>query len=233
MTDSGDTPAPLIPAATVVILRDGSTGPEALMVQRSRAVSFAGGMWVFPGGRVDPDDVDPDRPGDEVAAARRAAVREAHEETGLVLRPDRLVCFSHWTPPPVSMKRYGTWFFAAEVDPPTPEVVVDGGEILDHRWARPVDVLAARNRGELDLAPPTWITLEGLIRHRRVADALAALAAQPPEHFATRFAPVDGGVVALYHGDSGYDDEVVDRPGPRHRLWMLESGWRYDRTSGG
>ena len=20
-----------------------------------------------------------------------------------------------------------------------------------------------------------------------------------------------------------------DRPGPRHRLWMLESGWRYER----
>jgi hypothetical protein len=25
----------------------------------------------------------------------------------------------------------------------------------------------------------------------------------------------------------GYDDQVADRDGPRHRLWMLESGWRY------
>ena len=42
-----------VPAATVIVLRDGPDGPEALMLKRDRDLSFAGGMWVFPGGRID------------------------------------------------------------------------------------------------------------------------------------------------------------------------------------
>ena len=82
-----------IPAATVVIFRharDRSAPPELLMVIRSRAMRFAGGMAVFPGGRVDPEDhaltarldgsLDPDE-----AAHRVAAIRETLEETGLAI----------------------------------------------------------------------------------------------------------------------------------------------------
>lgn len=83
-------PPPEIPAATLVVFRHGRAGgpPELLMVVRSRAMSFAGGMAVFPGGRVDPADralastlafADPDE-----TAHRIAAVRETIEETGLV-----------------------------------------------------------------------------------------------------------------------------------------------------
>ncbi|MEL6487211.1 MAG: NUDIX hydrolase, partial [Pseudomonadota bacterium] len=47
-----------IPAATIVIFRacpDGGA-PQVLMTVRSRNMAFAGGMAVFPGGRVDPAD---------------------------------------------------------------------------------------------------------------------------------------------------------------------------------
>ena len=43
-------------AATVVLLRDRPTGPEAYLLRRVRAMSFAAGMHVFPGGSVDPAD---------------------------------------------------------------------------------------------------------------------------------------------------------------------------------
>ncbi|MFN9632277.1 MAG: NUDIX hydrolase, partial [Erythrobacteraceae bacterium] len=45
-----------IPAATIIIFRNAPAGepPEVLMTVRSRTMSFAGGMAVFPGGRVDP-----------------------------------------------------------------------------------------------------------------------------------------------------------------------------------
>ena len=83
---------PVIPAATVVIFRKSAAGgpPEILMVTRSRKLSFAGGMAVFPGGRVDDADtalglrIAPDMDTDE-AAARVAAMRETLEETGLVI----------------------------------------------------------------------------------------------------------------------------------------------------
>ncbi|MGK6356192.1 NUDIX hydrolase [Sphingomonas sp. DT-207] len=81
-----------IPAATVIVMRDAaSRAPELLMVERARAMSFAGGALVFPGGRVDPGDRllaellegDPDE-----LAARIAAVRETLEEAGVAVGLD-------------------------------------------------------------------------------------------------------------------------------------------------
>ena len=46
----------------------------------SMRTRFMPEVWVFPGGRVDPDDHDPARPGDELATACRAAIREAAED---------------------------------------------------------------------------------------------------------------------------------------------------------
>jgi len=225
-------PSPLIPAATVVPLRDGADGLETLMLRRNSKLEFAGGMWVWPGGRIDPVDYPGGTPDDEPsareAAARVAAVREAAEEAGIAVDPDQLVWFAHWTPPPIAPKRFGTYFFAAPA--PTGTVTIDGGEIHDHAWWAPSEAMRLRNALEIELSPPTWITLEHLAPFTSVADALARLSARPPEYFATRFASVDGGAVALYHGDAGYQDEEPDRPGGRHRLWMLDTGWRYERS---
>lgn len=85
---------PAIPAATLVIFRDaplseeGRAGaPELLMVERAKAMVFAGGALVFPGGRVDPGDYDL-AGGDEEDAHRIAAVRETVEEAGLPIGLD-------------------------------------------------------------------------------------------------------------------------------------------------
>ena len=47
---------PAIPASTLVLFRERSGAPELLMVERARAMVFAGGALVFPGGRIDPGD---------------------------------------------------------------------------------------------------------------------------------------------------------------------------------
>jgi 8-oxo-dGTP pyrophosphatase MutT (NUDIX family) len=227
MTEPVEDVPEAIPAATVLLIRDGDDGIEILMLRRDSKLAFAGGMWVFPGGRVDADDYPADRPDDVEAAVRAAAVREAHEESGLAVVPESLVAFSHWTPPPVAIKRFATWFFLA----PAPEgaVTIDDGEIRDHFWARPADVLRRRDEGELELAPPTWVSLDVLRRSPNVAGALAVAEAAETEYFVTNIARAEGGGVALWHGDAGYEDGDPDRPGPRHRLWMLRDGWRYER----
>lgn len=81
-----------IPAATVVVFRNDPAGgaPQILMVTRSREMRFAGGMAVFPGGRVDPADFALARSlssvgAEDETAHRIAAVRETLEETGLVI----------------------------------------------------------------------------------------------------------------------------------------------------
>ena len=80
-----------IAAATLVVFRRAPEGrpPQLLMVVRAREMAFAGGMAVFPGGRVDPEDyalaahLVGENACDE-AAHRIAAIRETIEETGLV-----------------------------------------------------------------------------------------------------------------------------------------------------
>lgn len=80
-----------IPAATLVILRDAPDGPpDILMVERARAMAFAGGAMVFPGGRIDPDDhaLALTLGGGDDMAARVAAIRETIEEVGIAIGLD-------------------------------------------------------------------------------------------------------------------------------------------------
>lgn len=93
---------PVRPAATVMLLRDGSDGLEVFMLQRSHASSFARSQYVFPGGRVDDADAaavyEPISDGvtDASASARLglvagglawlvASIRECFEEAGVLL----------------------------------------------------------------------------------------------------------------------------------------------------
>lgn len=223
------------PAATVIPLRDREDGLEVLLLRRAARGAF-GGMWVFPGGQVDPVDLHPegdDRAAEEVevAAARKAAVREAREEAALVLEERDLVTLSFWLPPPEAPRRFATWFFLAPADD-HPPVVVDDLEIHEHRWQTPAAAMASRNRGEIELVPPTFTTLWWLSRHDQVSSALAAGRARPPERFMTRMAPGPDGRprAALWDGDAGYPDGDADRPGPRRRLWLDRSDWRIEFT---
>ncbi len=80
---------PAIPAATLILFREAPVGPpQILMVERAKAMAFAGGALVFPGGRVDPGDhalaTLLERPDDDTAA-RIAAIRETIEEVGLAI----------------------------------------------------------------------------------------------------------------------------------------------------
>ncbi|HET9171745.1 MAG TPA: NUDIX hydrolase [Actinospica sp.] len=98
------TPEPAGLAATVVLLRESAGGPsaapEVYLLKRATTMSFAGGRYAFPGGRVDPRDSDAavawsgpsaeewgERFGCSAAQARAlvcAAAREMFEETGVL-----------------------------------------------------------------------------------------------------------------------------------------------------
>jgi 8-oxo-dGTP pyrophosphatase MutT (NUDIX family) len=239
----------LIPAATVIPLRDalqpdGTTALEVLMLRKNSKLAF-GGMWVFPGGRIDPEDWpdadDPDGPegpappGQELEAARVAAAREALEEADLLVQPDQMVLFSHWTPPDAmamnSTKRFATWFFVCRA--PVGEdgvVTIDMGEIHDDEWVRPVEMLARREAGEIQLVPPTVVTLHDLAPHADVDAALTAARAREAFRYHTKIIGLaDGsGMAAIWQGDAAYDSGDLDADGPRHRLTMGEPSWSFE-----
>lgn len=98
---------PIRPAATIVIARDAPGGGtiEIFMLRRTQRASFAAGMYVFPGGRVEGDDhlhaYDPWRRGPTPEQQPQlfavghewrgfwiAAIRETFEESGLLLAYD-------------------------------------------------------------------------------------------------------------------------------------------------
>jgi 8-oxo-dGTP pyrophosphatase MutT (NUDIX family) len=78
------TPVTPLPAATLLLLRDGSEGLEVLLIARHDAAGFAGGATVFPGGKVDTGDRNRAvaSVGDPFAIA---AIRETFEECGILL----------------------------------------------------------------------------------------------------------------------------------------------------
>lgn len=218
---------PPVLAATVILLRDGVDGLETLMLKRNSKIVF-GGMWVFPGGRVDPDDWQGVDEGDELAASRRAAERESVEECGLRVDSATMVAFSHWTPPPVTPKRFLTWFFAARAQDGL--VSIDDGEIKESLWLSPVEVLRRQSIQEVELAPPTYVTLFELSEFSGVDEALEKIGARTLERFETQIGVSDRGPVAIWHGDAGYGTADPSAEGPRHRLSMVKGGtWTYER----
>ena len=93
---------PIKPAATVILMREAEeSGFEIFIVKRSSRSSF-GSLYVFPGGKLDPEDTEKDLyaccegMNDEEASARLgiendglsfwiACIRECFEETGVLL----------------------------------------------------------------------------------------------------------------------------------------------------
>ncbi|MBY9067886.1 NUDIX hydrolase [Hyphomonas sp. WL0036] len=83
-------------SATILLLREGVNAPEVLMVKRHYQIDFAAGALVFPGGKAAKGDTDPGWDaytdgdfGPIQQDARIAAIREAYEESGIVLARHR------------------------------------------------------------------------------------------------------------------------------------------------
>ena len=217
--------SPVTAAATVVILRDHAGELEVLMLRRGAEAAFAGGLWVFPGGKIDAEDHG-EGVVDLLSAARTAAVRESHEEASQTIDFDSLVWFAHWVPPQGAKFRFATFFFACRAL--HEDVEIDPFEISDHAWLRPSAALARHRAKEIQLAPPTFVTLTYLERAASVADALEAYRTHAPRFYETHVIRTDTSMTFLWQPDAGYDTKDLDADGPRHRVVTGEQGWHLD-----
>lgn len=86
---------------------------------------------------------------------------ELLERHSLTLSADRLVYFAWWITPAARSARFSTRFFLAAL-PPGQAARHDGRELIDSCWITAADALAAGQRGELQLPPPTAATLRDL-----------------------------------------------------------------------
>jgi 8-oxo-dGTP pyrophosphatase MutT (NUDIX family) len=177
-----------VDAAGLVLLRGRRDAPEILLGRRHSKTAFLPDIYVVPGGRVDPGDHLPsgfrERLHPAVAKALhtgrrpplaflRAALRELHEETGLILpgdgsgKPGDTAVWQAYgqagsTPdfgaldfvlraitPVGSHRRYNTRFFLGDGEAAIGDLRGDG-ELLDLRWWK----VAELNR--LNIVDVTW-----------------------------------------------------------------------------
>ena len=180
---------PLRTAATVMLVRDGSSGPQVYVQLRVSSMAFAPSTMVFPGGGVDPADhsLAPDTAGladlaatmgvtvEAAAPFAAAAVREVEEECGVRLDVADLRGRAHWVTPAFEPRRYDTWILAAAM--PVDQVARGLTTESDQSdWVRPADLLAAHATGEVRMLPPTVVSLEQLAGF---ADAASFLKDRP------------------------------------------------------
>jgi 8-oxo-dGTP pyrophosphatase MutT (NUDIX family) len=187
-------------AATVILLRGGARTLEVLLVKRTPAARFMGGVWVFPGGAVDTDE------GEGDGAHRAAAIRELREEAAITIEdPGALVKFSRWITPAQVRTRFDTHFFLAPL-PAGQEPRVDGEECVDQGWFTPAAALAAHGDGQILLVFPTIKHLEQLDAFSCADDLLEYARGREVRPIQPRVV-VEGEVArVLLPGEPGYDD---------------------------
>jgi 8-oxo-dGTP pyrophosphatase MutT (NUDIX family) len=185
-------------AASVIVLRDSSEGPEVLLVQRNPNARFMGGAWVFPGGAVDAGET-----------VEQTALRELAEEASVrITDVAELTPFSRWITPAEVKIRFDTWFFVVRT-PRDAQPRADGQECVDLRWIAPQQALDAAAAGGLELVFPTIKHLEQLAGFATVDATIEAAHERDMTPVQPRIVVEDGGARVLLPGEPGFES-----PGP-------------------
>ncbi len=169
------------------------------MVRRSTEASFMPGVWVFPGGIVEPGE-----------SPEQCAARELAEEAGIELGADaELVGWSRWITPEVVPVRFDTYFFVALAGPHA-QAEADGVEVSDAQWFEPRAALDAHAADELDLVFPTIKTLETLLEHETTDAVIEAARGRDVQPVLPRVVGTRSNHRIVLPWEEGYDDGAVD-----------------------
>ncbi len=203
-------------ASTIILCRDYKNSLEVLLVKRNKALAFAGGLWVFPGGKIDKNELA--HCTDELAAAKLAAVRELKEETNLNIDRKELLFFRHWTTPVNEPRRYATYFFFGSIDNNVTEVIIDDSEIKDFEWITPQKALDKLIENKMSMMLPTILSLQFIRKCKTVKEAKTLILKEKPIFTLPVIQIENGKIISLFEGDAGYDSGIASTKGARHRF---------------
>ena len=146
---------------------------------------------------------------------RRAALPDVLAGNGWVLRADLLRPWSNWITPELEPRRYDTHFFVAEL-PVGQHADARTTEVTEASWYRPADALLAWRAGDIQLLPPTWISLEQIAQLPDTAAVLAAGETRKITPLLPKARREGDDLVISLPGELGYDNASVSLS-PRQR----------------
>lgn len=245
---------PARPAATVIVLRDGVLGAEVLLLRRTHTASFFPNAWVFPGGRVEPEDAAlPTTGGDGLPdpswrPSAVAALRECFEESGVwlgqgapsaALRAGLNARTAKLTDEPglvadLDRLRPWSWWITPEEEQKrfdtrffvalVPRAAVAEADAGETTDHRWLRPAEALRADGVFLAPPTFRTLEELAELTSSASIWAAAATRPLPPIQPRLVREGEQTTVLLPGDPDWPSPQPT-PGPSRIVWR-GSGWR-------
>jgi len=239
-----------VDAASVVLVREHEQKLQTLLLCRGNSRTVMNSAWVFPGGKVDPADLEqtefiqsqlsanardllnePDLNNEAASALFSAAVRETSEETAVTLKVSELFTWSRWiTPnePSMMKKRFDARFFIAAM-PDGQTAVHDGQEATDSAWYQPAEALNDYLSDKIVLAPPQIMTLVALARMTSIEACLNAARDTEAYKVEPKALKTKHGRSLLFPGDEQHPEISKQMPGPTRLIW---SGKHFEPPGG-
>src|ERR1700679_4299297 len=148
--------------------------------------------------------------GDERATAARDDIGRDRRpfidlivELDLYLDLEALSVFARWITPPISPRRFDTWFYVARA-PAEQLAVCDGSETVDAEWIAPAEALRLGEIGERTVIFPTRMNLKLLAEASSAEDASARARAREVVTVLPQITERDGERVLVIPPNAGY-----------------------------
>lgn len=150
--------------------------------------------------------------GDPRAAAAREDIGKDRrpfidliDELDLYLDLEALAVFARWITPPISPRRFDTWFYVARA-PEDQLALCDGQETVDAEWISPLEALRLGEAGERTVIFPTRMNLKLLAEAKSAEDAVTRARARALVTVEPKVTEVGGERVLVLPPDAGYGD---------------------------
>jgi 8-oxo-dGTP pyrophosphatase MutT (NUDIX family) len=145
----------------------------------------------------------------EAVDAGRTAFLDVVKDLEAALDLSMLTVFARWITPPLTPKRFDTWFYAVKA-PDDQLAACDGRETVDAEWIAPSEALRLAEVGERKVIFPTRMNLKLLAEAQSAADAVARSAARTLVTVQPQIQSREAGRVLVLPPDAGYG--VVEEP---------------------
>jgi len=131
------------------------------------------------------------------------------KDLGVRLDLNALTVFARWITPPLTPKRFDTWFYVADA-PADQLAACDGHETVDAEWIEPKEVLRLAAAGERKVIFPTRMNVQLLAEAGSARDCIARAVGRTLVTVEPQIQDGPGGKVLVLPPDAGYG--VVAEP---------------------